>query len=259
MKALQKVSEYILEINRVTKKFGGLTAVNELDIMIPKGAVSSVIGPNGAGKTTLFNMVTGFVVPDSGVISFRGASTKDLKPHQIAALGVARTFQNIQIFPGMSVLENIMAGRHLRSRSGFFLSCVLPPVLRREEKQIRENAEKWLEFTGLSSDAAKSAGSLSLGNQRLLELARALSMEPELILLDEPASGLNARETFRMGSMIEKIKSMGTTVMLVEHDMELVMDISDHVAVVNFGSRIAWGTPAEIQRNPDVIRAYLGE
>lgn len=253
------MSDNILEIESVRKAFGGLVAVNDLNIAIPKGTVTSVIGPNGAGKTTLFNMVTGYVIPDSGSIKFKGISSVGLKSHEIAALGIARTFQNVQIFPGMTVLENVMAGRHLKSRSGFCMSAIFPPILRKEEKHIKANAEKWIEFTGLTPETYNSAGSLPLGSQRLLELARALALEPDLILLDEPASGLNTRETFRMGSMIDKIKSMGITVMLVEHDMELVMDISDHVAVVNFGTRIAWGTPAEVQRNTDVIKAYLGD
>ncbi len=176
-----------------------------------------------------------------------------------ASVGIGRTFQNVQIFSNMSVLENIMVGRHLRSRAGIFYSSLLPPFLRKEETTIRADAEKQLTFLGLDQYADVPAGSLPLGNQRMLEIARALALEPKLLLLDEPASGLNARETIEMGELIEKIRKMNITVLLVEHDMELVMDISDHVAVINFGRLIAEGTPIEVQENPDVITAYLGE
>jgi len=182
-----------------------------------------------------------------------------MKPHRIAASGIGRTFQNVQIFPQMSVLENIMVGRHLRSRAGIFYSALLPPRLRNEEKKIREASEKQLHFLGLAGQAHVPAGSLPLGSQRMLEIARAMALEPKLLLLDEPASGLNARETIAMGELIEKIKQMDITVLLVEHDMELVMEISDQVAVINFGRLIAEGTPAEIQADEDVIAAYLGE
>lgn len=249
----------ILELEMLRKNFGGVVAVSDLSLHIEKGCVTSLIGPNGAGKTTIFNLVTGFVEPSAGQIKFAGRHLTKMKPHTIASIGIGRTFQNVQIFPKMSVMENIMVGRHLRSRAGIFYSSVLPPFLRNEEKKIRQAAEKQLHFLGLEQHAHLPAASLPLGNQRMLEIARALALEPRLLLLDEPASGLNARETIAMGELIEKIKQMNTTVLLVEHDMELVMDISDYVAVINFGRLIAKGPPAEIQENKDVIAAYLGE
>ena len=253
------MSNSILELEMLRKNFGGVVAVSDLSLQIEQGSITSLIGPNGAGKTTIFNLVTGFLAPSSGHITFAGRIVNKMKPHTIASIGIGRTFQNVQIFPNMSVLENIMVGRHLRSNAGIFYSCVLPPFLRKEEKRIRETAEEQLHFLDLEQYAHVPAGSLPLGNQRMLEIARALALEPNLLLLDEPASGLNARETIAMGELIEKIKQMNVTVLLVEHDMELVMDISDYVAVINFGSLIAEGTPVEIQENEDVIAAYLGE
>jgi branched-chain amino acid transport system ATP-binding protein len=248
----------ILELDGLRKNFGGVVAVSDLSLAVAKGSISALIGPNGAGKTTVFNLVTGFALPTKGHIYFSGRRINAMKPHAIAGIGISRTFQNVQIFPNMSVIENIMVGRHLRSRAGMFYSCVFPPILRNEEKRIRQDAEKQLHFLGLEKHANAPAGSLPLGNQRMLEIARALALEPGLLLLDEPASGLNARETIAMGELIGKIKAMNVTVWLVEHDMDLVMDISDHVAVINFGSLIAQGAPAEIQRNEAVISAYLG-
>jgi branched-chain amino acid transport system ATP-binding protein len=229
-----------------------------LSLSVAQGTITSLIGPNGAGKTTIFNLVTGFLRPSSGKIKFAGQVIHHLSPHAVASIGIGRTFQNVQIFPKMTVLENIMVGRHLRSRAGIFYSSVLPPFLRAEEKQIRAAAEAQLAFLGLESFAQSVAGSLPLGNQRMLEIARALAIEPALLLLDEPASGLNARETIAMGALIEKIREKNITVLLVEHDMDLVMDISDQVAVINFGRLIAEGPPAQIQQNADVIAAYLG-
>jgi len=252
-------ADSILELNRLQKNFGGVVAVSDLSLSVEKGAITSLIGPNGAGKTTIFNLITGFVEPTSGRIRFAKKRLTKMKPHRIAASGIGRTFQNVQIFPQMSVLENIMVGRHLRSRAGIFYSALLPPRLRNAEKKIREASEKQLHFLGLAGQAHVPAGSLPLGSQRMLEIARAMALEPKLLLLDEPASGLNARETIAMGELIEKIKQMDITVLLVEHDMELVMEISDQVAVINFGRLIAEGTPAEIQADEDVIAAYLGE
>jgi len=248
----------ILELQNLQKNFGGVVAVSDLSLSVEHGTITSLIGPNGAGKTTIFNLVTGFLPPTSGQIRFAGHAINHLKPHAIAAIGIGRTFQNVQIFPKMTVLENIMVGRHLRSRAGILYSSVLPPFLRKEENQIREAAEKQLALLGLEPYAQVAAGSLPLGNQRMLEIARALAIEPALLLLDEPASGLNARETMAMGALIQKIKGMNISVLLVEHDMDLVMDISDHVAVINFGRLIAEGPPAQVQQNADVIAAYLG-
>lgn len=253
------MGEPILEFYSLRKKFGGVVAVDSLDLHVNRDTITSVIGPNGAGKTTIFNMVTGFLSPTSGKIVFKGREISIDKQHVIASLGICRTFQNVQIFLEMTVIENVMVGRHLRARTGFILSCILPPFLRPEEKKIREDARHWLSFVGLDGFANTPAASLPLGSQRMLEIARALATEPELLLLDEPASGLNSRETVAMGKLIGRIRDLGITVVLVEHDMELVMGISDHVAVLNFGKLIAEGTPAQIQENPDVITAYLGE
>lgn len=248
----------ILNLESLRKIFGGVVAVDNLSLSFNKGEVTSLIGPNGAGKTTVFNLITGFLKPTSGKINFNGTELNHKKPHVIAAMGIGRTFQNVQVFPNMTVLENVMVGRHLRSRSGMIFSSILPPMLRREENRIRNSAKERLALLGLDQYSNLPAGSLPLGNQRMLEIARALALEPTLLFLDEPASGLNARETMIMGGLIQKIKSMNITVVLVEHDMELVMDISDKVAVINFGKLIAEGTPKEIQLNPDVINAYLG-
>jgi branched-chain amino acid transport system ATP-binding protein len=252
------VQTNILKLDCLRKTFGGVVAVDDLSLSFNKGEVTSLIGPNGAGKTTVFNLITGFLKPTSGKINFNGTELNHKKPHVIAAMGIGRTFQNVQVFSNMTVLENVMVGRHLRSRSGMFFSSILPPMLRGEEKRIRSSAKERLALLGLDQYADVHAGSLPLGNQRMLEIARALALEPALLFLDEPASGLNARETVVMGRLIQKIKSMDITVVLVEHDMELVMDISDKVAVINFGKLIAEGTPNEVQLNPDVINAYLG-
>ncbi len=254
-----KRAGHILSLENIRKVFGGVVAVDGLTVSVEKGSVTSVIGPNGAGKTTVFNLITGFLPPSAGRITYSGRVLNRLKPHHIASLGIARTFQGVRLFPQMSVLENVMVGRHLRSKTGIFSSSCLPPVLRQEENRIRQEAIDWLDFVGLKEYAEAVAGNLPFGNQRMLEIARALAIEPHLILLDEPAAGLNSRETIVMGELIEKIRQEQITVILVEHDMELVMDISDRVLVINFGRLIGDGTPETVQDDPDVIAAYLGE
>lgn len=252
-------SKTILEISNLVKRFGGVVAVSDVSFSIKEGQIKAIIGPNGAGKTTLFNLITGVISPSAGQIKFKEEKINGLNPHEIASKGISRSFQNVELFDNMSVLENVMVGRHLRSTAGLLSTAFRLPFVKREEKMIVENAMKWLDFVGLDEDPNSSASSLAFGQQRLLEFARAVATEPELLLLDEPAAGLNISETEAICELIKRIRALGITVLLVEHDMSLVMNISDEVVVLNYGEMIAEGIPREIQNNPDVITAYLGE
>ncbi|MDH3328487.1 MAG: ABC transporter ATP-binding protein [Desulfobulbaceae bacterium] len=249
----------MLELKAVHKYFGGLHAVNEVSFKVETGAIKAVIGPNGAGKTTIFNLIAGVLEPSSGSIAFKGLETKGAKPHRIASLGMSRTFQNIKLFHGMSALENVMLGRHIRSRAGFLAGMFNLPHTWKEEKSIRDKSMELLELLEIERYADVEATSLAFGQQRAVEMARALATEPDLLLLDEPAAGLNIYETAEVGRLIGRIRDMGITVLLVEHDMSLVMDISDEIVVLSFGEKIAEDKPEAIQRNPEVIRIYLGE
>jgi len=249
----------MLELTTVHKYFGGLHAVNNVSFKVTPGTIKAVIGPNGAGKTTLFNLIAGGLAPSSGTITFLGRPIQGLKPHRVASLGMARTFQNIKLFHGMTALENVMLGRHIRSRSGFLAGMFNLPRTWKEEKDIRARSMELLELLGIAPYADVEATSLAFGQQRAVEMARALATEPDLLLLDEPAAGLNIYETAEIGRLIGRIRDMGITVLLVEHDMSLVMDISNEIVVLSFGEKIAEDVPEEIQRNPDVIKIYLGE
>lgn len=249
----------LLEVFRLHKKFGGLHAVNDVSFGVEKGAIKAVIGPNGAGKTTLFNLITGSLSATSGKVRFNGTPIQGRKPHQIAACGIARTFQNIKLFHGMTTLENVMVGRHLRSRAGFMASMLNMPWTLKEEKQIRDKSMELLDLLEIAAYADAEATSLAFGQQRAVEFARALALEPTLLLLDEPAAGLNMHETAEIGRLITRIRDLGITVLLVEHDMSLVMEISDEIVVLSFGQKIAEDVPAAIQDNHEVIRVYLGE
>jgi len=249
----------LLEVKRLNKQFGGLHAVKNVDFSVSKGAIKAVIGPNGAGKTTLFNLISGFLKPDGGTVSFRGLPLQGLRPFQIAKRGMSRTFQHIRLFPKMTALENVMVGRHIRSRAGFFAGMLHLPWTRKEEREIRKRSLEIMELLGINSYAEQEATSLAYGQQRAVELARALACEPEMLLLDEPAAGLNMRETVEMGKLITRIRSIGVTVLIVEHDMGLVMKISDEILVLSYGEKIADGKPMGIQKNTEVIRVYLGE
>jgi branched-chain amino acid transport system ATP-binding protein len=249
----------MLELKSVNKQFGGLRAVDDVNFSVQEGVIKAVIGPNGAGKTTLFNLIAGNLPPSSGTISFLGQEIQGKKPHQIACLGMSRTFQNIKLFHGMTALESVMVGRHIRSRAGFMAGLFHPPSSRKEERSIREESYELLELLEIAEFADVEATSLAFGQQRAVEMARALATEPRLLLLDEPAAGLNIYETAEVARLITRIRDMGITVLLVEHDMSLVMDISDEIVVLSFGSKIAEGEPLAIQQNPEVIKIYLGE
>jgi branched-chain amino acid transport system ATP-binding protein len=253
------VNDCLLNILDLSRSFGGVHAVRNVRSSVTEGMIKAVIGPNGAGKTTLFNLIAGTLSPHNGQVHFRGRPITGYKPHTIAGLGIARTFQTTKLFGHMTVLENVMVGRHPRTRAGFVAGMLNLPWTRREERQIRAKAAELLEEFDLGGIAGEMACNLSFGQQRMVEFARALATEPTLLLLDEPAAGLNIYETKTLAERILKIRKRGITCLVVEHDMSLVMNISDEVLVLDQGQTIAEGPPRAIQRNPDVIRIYLGE
>jgi branched-chain amino acid transport system ATP-binding protein len=251
--------EKMLQIENVTKSFGGLTALADVSFNVTQGQIKSLIGPNGAGKTTLYNIVTGVEPLTEGAIWFLGQRIDGLKPHVITKRGIARTFQNVELFENMSVIENVMLGRHARTKTGVFTNALRLPGARGEEHEIVNHSLELLEFVGLGERVHEDSSGLPFGLQRYLEIARALATEPRLLLLDEPASGLDNAEAQTLCELILRIRDTGVTVLLVEHNMEVAMELSDEIVVLNYGMKIAEGTPREVQDNAEVISAYLGD
>lgn len=249
----------MLRISGITQRFGGLIALDDVSLAFRRQEITGVIGPNGAGKTTLFNIVSGIYRQTSGTVHLDDRDISGVTPEKLALLGMVRTFQNVELFGRMTVLENVMVGLHTRSHSGILACAFKFPGNLREERVIRERALQWLDFVGIADLARVEASNLPFGKGRLLEIARAMALEPRIILMDEPAAGLNSRETVELALLIRKVRESGVTVALVEHDMELVMDVCDYIQVLNLGRKLAEGTPREIQENTQVIAAYLGE
>lgn len=249
----------ILQTIKVSKYFGGLKALDSVDLFIRKGEIFGLIGPNGAGKTTFFNLLTGHYQPSQGEIVFKNKDIKGLKPYEITALGIARTFQNIRLFNEMTVLENVLIGMHCQTKTGLWGSILRSPAATSEEKMAREKCKELLAFVGLDGKSEEKARNLAYGEQRRLEIARALATQPQLLLLDEPAAGMNPQETNNLMDLIYRIRDKGDTILLIEHDMKLVMGISERVAVLDYGQKISEGTPREVQKDERVIKAYLGE